>query len=79
MNLDKVSTKKISIKLKKLGVNSALLVDTNKIDKNFKNSIFNLHKINLIPSVGLNVYDVLKFNNLIFTKAGLEEVEKRLL
>ena len=79
LNLDKVSTKKISIKLKKLGVNSALLIDTNKIDKNFKNSIFNLHKINLIPSVGLNVYDVLKFNNLIFTKAGLEEVEKRLL
>ena len=79
LNLDKVSTKKISIKLKKLGVNSALLIDTNKIDKNFKNSILNLHKINLIPSVGLNVYDILKFNNLIFTKAGLEEVEKRLL
>ena len=38
-----------------------------------------MHKINLIPSAGLNVYDVLKFNNLIFTKAGLEEVEKRLL
>mgnify|MGYP000424479289 CR=1 FL=1 len=79
LNLNKISTKNISIKLKKLGTESALLIDTNKIDKNFKNSALNLHNINVILTVGLNVYDILKFNNLIFTKAALKEIEKRLL
>ena len=79
LNLNKISTKNISIKLKKLGTESALLIDTKKIDKNFKNSALNLHNINLILTVGLNVYDILKFNNLIFTKAALKEIEKRLL
>ena len=79
LNLNKISTKNISIKLKKLGTESALLIDTKKIDKNFKNSVLNLHNINLILTVGLNVYDILKFNNLIFTKAALKEIEKRLL
>jgi len=78
LNLSKISTKDISIKLKKLGVKSALLIDS-KIDKNFKNSILNLHNVNLLPFIGLNVYDVLKFNNLIFTKAALEEAQKKLL
>ena len=79
LNLNKISTKNISIKLKKLGTESALLINTKKIDKNFKNSTLNLHNINLILTVGLNVYDILKFNNLIFTKAALKEIEKQLL
>ena len=74
-----LSTKDFVIKLKKLGVKSALLIDTKESDKNLKNSISNLHNISLLPSIGLNVYDILKFNNLIFTKKSLEEIDKRLL
>ena len=70
-----LSTKDFVIKLKKLGVKSALLIDTKESDKNLKNSISNLHNISLLPSIGLNVYDILKFNNLIFTKKSLEEIE----
>ena len=77
--LTKPSTKEIQKKLKKMGVVSALLVDTKKMDKNFKNSTLNLHNINLLPTVGLNVYDILKFKTLIFTKDAIEEVEKKLI
>ena len=79
MKIKNLSTKDIAIKLKKLGVKSALLIDTKETDKNLKNSISNLHNISLLPSIGLNVYDILKFNNLIFTKKSLEEIDKRLL
>ena len=79
LKIKNLSTKDIAIKLKKLGVKSALLIDTKETDKNLKNSISNLHNISLLPSIGLNVYDILKFNNLIFTKKSLEEIDKRLL
>ena len=80
LTLSKPSTKEISKKLKKLGLNSALFVDSNKkIDKNFKSSVLNIHNVNIIPTVGINVYDILKFNSLVLTKDALEEVEKRLV
>ncbi len=79
LSSDKISTKEISKKIKKLVSNSALLIDTKEIDKNFKNSTSNMHNINILPTVGLNVYDILRFHNLIFTKSALEEVEKRLI
>ena len=79
LKIKNLSTKDFAIKLKKLGVKSALLIDTKETDKNLKNSISNLHNISLLPSIGLNVYDILKFNNLIFTKKSLEEIDKRLL
>ena len=52
---------------------------SNKNDKSFKQSILNINNINLLPVVGMNVYDILKFNNLIISKDALVEVEKKLI
>ena len=79
LKLAKPSTKEISKKLKKLKIASALIVEINKYDKNFKQSILNINNINLLPVVGMNVYDILKFNNLIISKDALVEVEKKLI
>ncbi len=72
------STKEISKKLKKLSINSALIVDNSKDLKSFKQSIANINNIHLLPVVGMNVYDILKFKNLIISKDALIEVEKKL-
>ena len=79
--ISKISTKEISKKLKKLKIKSALIVDSsaNKNDKNFKQSILNINNVNFLPVVGINVYDILKFNNLIISKDALNEVEKKLI
>jgi len=81
LSINKISTNEISKKLEKLKVKSALIIDssTNKDDKTFKQSILNLHNINLLPVIGMNVYDILKFNNLIISKDALAEVEKKLI
>ena len=81
LSINKISTNEISKKLEKLKVKSALIIDssTNKNDKTFKQSILNLHNINLLPVIGMNVYDILKFNNLIISKDALAEVEKKLI
>ena len=79
--LSKISAKEISKKIKKLKIKSALIIDSdqNKKEKQFKKSIFNLKNINFVPVVGMNVYDILKFNNLIISKDALIEVEKKLI
>ena len=76
--LKNLSTKEISKKLKKLSINSALIVDNSKDVKNFKQSIANINNIEFLPVVGMNVYDILKFKNLIISKNALIEVEKKL-
>ena len=73
------STKEISKKLKKLSINSALIIDNNKDVKIFKQSISNINNIEFLPVVGMNVYDILKFKNLIISKDALVEVEKKLI
>ena len=81
LSIAKVSVKEISKKLKKLKIKSALIIDNNanKNGKVFKKSILNISNINFMPVVGMNVYDILKFNNLIISKDALAEVEKRLI
>ena len=80
LSIDKISTKEISKKLEKLKVKSALIIgsSTNKNEKSLKQSILNINNVNFMPVVGMNVYDILKFNNLIFSKEALVEVEKKL-
>jgi len=79
LSVDKASTKEISKKLKKLQIKSALIIDTNKNNKNFIQSIVNINNINLLPVMGMNVHDILKFHNLIISKDALLEVEKKLI
>ena len=79
--INKISTKEISKKLKKLKIKSALIIDSssNKNEKGFRQSILNISNVNFMPVVGMNVYDILKFNNLIISKDALIEVEKKLI
>ena len=81
LSIGKISTKEISKKLKKLKIKSALIIDSssNKNEKSFRQSILNISNINFMPVVGINVYDILKFNNLIISKDALAEVEKKLI
>ena len=81
LSISKVSTKEISKKLKKLKIKSALIIDSssNKNEKSFRQSILNISNVNFMPVEGMNVYDILKFNNLIISKDALVEVEKKLI
>ena len=81
LSISKISTKEISKKLKKLKIKSALIIDSssNKNEKGFRQSILNISNVNFMPVVGMNVYDILKFNNLVISKDALVEVEKKLI
>lgn len=70
-------TREASAKLAVLGWKSALIVDKD-IDGAFLKAISNLPKIDLLPTIGANVYDILNHETLVITRSGLEGLKERL-
>ena len=62
----------------KLGWSSALLIDGDEIDRNFALASRNLAGLQLLPSVGANVYDILRRDVLVLTTAAVRRLEERL-
>jgi len=70
-------TKELAAKLKGLGWNSALLVDR-AVDPEFLRASRNLPNLDVLPTVGANVYDILTHDVLAITMAGIEGLTERL-
>jgi large subunit ribosomal protein L4 len=64
--------------LEKLGWSSALLIDGDEIDRNFALASRNLAGLQLLPSAGANVYDILRRDVLVLTTAAVRRLEERL-
>ena len=64
--------------VKNLGWKRVLIIDGAAIDANFARAAQNLVGIDVLPSMGANVYDILKSDTLVITKAGVEALEARL-
>ncbi|MFA7188142.1 MAG: 50S ribosomal protein L4 [Alphaproteobacteria bacterium] len=73
-----VKTATMSKTLKKMKLDSALFVGANSLDSNFKKSVANIINIDALPTMGLNVLDILKHKNLVLTADAVKAVEKRL-
>jgi len=67
----------MAAKLKALGWTSALVVDATA-DENFARVVRNLPKVQVLPTVGANVYDILNHDVLAVTRAGVEALKERL-
>jgi large subunit ribosomal protein L4 len=76
--LDAPKTKALVEKLKALGWTKALVIDGPEVDANFALAARNIDGIDVLPSVGANVYDILKRDTLVLTKAGAAALEERL-
>jgi large subunit ribosomal protein L4 len=72
-----IKTGDLAKRFGKLGLQSALVVD-GTFDKNFELSARNLSQIALLPAAGLNVYDIIRSDKLVLTKAALTAIEERL-
>jgi large subunit ribosomal protein L4 len=61
-----------------LGWKRALIIDGAEVNENFKKAAANLSTVDVLPSQGANVYDILKSDTLVLTKAGVAALEARL-
>jgi large subunit ribosomal protein L4 len=60
----------------KMGLTRALVID-GEFDKNFHLSARNLSHVSLLPASGINVYDIMRSEKLVLTKAALQAIEER--
>ncbi|MEP5727916.1 MAG: 50S ribosomal protein L4 [Sulfitobacter sp.] len=61
-----------------LGWKRALVIDGASVDENFLQAARNIEGLDILPTMGANVYDILKRDTLVITKAGVEALEARL-
>lgn len=60
-----------------LGWRKVLIIDAD-VNENFAVAARNLEGVDILPSIGANVYDILRRDTLVITKAGVEALEARL-
>lgn len=71
-------TKTLKGDLAKLGFGKrALVIDGDLVDTSFAFAAGNLHEIDLLPAGGANVYDIIKADTLVLTRAAVEKLEAR--
>ena len=64
--------------LKNLGWKRVLIIDGAAVDIGFAKAASNIEGLDILPTMGANVYDILKRDTLVLTKAGVEALEARL-
>jgi large subunit ribosomal protein L4 len=67
----------VAAQLRKLGWSSALVVDAS-VNEGFVRVIRNIPKVQVLPTIGANVYDILNHDVLVVTRAGVDALVARL-
>lgn len=70
-------TKALVANLAKLNLNKVLFIDGDAVNVSFAKASANIVGVNLLPAVGANVYDILKADSLVLTRAAVEKLEAR--
>lgn len=70
-------TKGLRANFAKLGLTSALIIDGAEVTANFSQAARGISKIDVLPVQGINVYDILRREKLILTKAAIDALEAR--
>jgi len=76
--LTEAKTKALKAKLDKLGWTSVLVIDSGTGDESFRRAARNLPRVDVLPQQGANVYDILRRDTLVLTRAAVAELEARL-
>ncbi len=71
-------TKPMALAMKGFGIDSALIVGGREIDANFARATANLPRIDVLPSQGANVYDIIRRDTLVLTKEAVNDLTERL-
>lgn len=76
--VDNAKTSALAKHVNDRGWKRALIIDGAEVNADFARAARNLSNLDVLPSMGANVYDILKSDTLVITKAGLEALEARL-
>ncbi|WP_140985611.1 50S ribosomal protein L4 [Asticcacaulis tiandongensis] len=75
--LEAPKTAALRAQFEALGLKNALFIAGPEVDNNFALASRNIPNIDVLPNAGLNVYDILRREKLVLTKAAVEAIEAR--
>jgi len=80
LELKKTSAKEAQKCFKSFGLEKALVVfsQESELEQNFAKSIRNLEGVKCLKPEGINVFDLLKFKNLVVSKSAIQKITERL-
>ena len=71
-------TKDLQAKLQACGLTNCLVIDGKEVDVNFALASRNIIGVDVLPTIGANVYDILRKDKLVLTKDAVSCLEDRL-
>jgi len=71
-------TKELAAAFGKMGLQSALVIDGEKVGEKFALAARNIPQVDVLPAGGANVLSILKRDTLVITRAGVEKLQERL-
>jgi large subunit ribosomal protein L4 len=77
LNMKEAKTKELLGHFEKLGLSNALFVDGAQVEASILTAVRNIPNIDVMPVVGINVYDVMRRKTLVLTKAAIDALEAR--
>ena len=78
LDLPEGKTKELTSRLGSLGLGkTALIIDGDALNVSFARASSNLGNVDLLPAVGANVYDIMRHETLVLTRAAVEKLEAR--
>ena len=77
-HIAEAKTKLLRQRLDALGWDSVLIIDGPSIEEGFARAARNLPRVDVLPQQGANVYDILRRDTLVLTRAAVEHLEARL-
>ncbi|SMO88067.1 50S ribosomal protein L4 [Paracoccus laeviglucosivorans] len=78
LNIAEAKTSAVAKAVKENGWKRVLVIDGAEVNENFARAARNLEGVDVLPSMGANVYDILRRDTLVLTRAGVEALEARL-
>ena len=75
---DTHKTKAMAATFKTMGFESLLVIDGATVNENFARAARNIPLVDVLPSQGANVYDIIRRNTLVLTKSAVTDLEARL-
>jgi large subunit ribosomal protein L4 len=75
---DTHKTKVLAVSLKAFGFESLLVIDGETVNENFARAARNIPLVDVLPSQGANVYDIIRRGTLVLTKSAVTDLEARL-
>ena len=77
-SLAEPKTKELARRFAALGWSSVLVIDGPAVDERFAKAARNIPGVDVLPQQGANVYDILRRDTLVLTRAAVEHLEARL-